>query len=144
MVADINVSGHLRKDIGYNERKVKSGAAVCIFAGNFLKEAHEMTRAEKVQRFVDQIALHDRKKTSTLHIALGFSIRDIISRDKLIEITKEYMGKIGLGDQPFIVYQHLDATNPHVHIVTISIRRDGTQINLHRTSVRTGQRRLAD
>jgi hypothetical protein len=96
MVADINVSGHLRKDIGYNERKVKSGAAVCIFAGNFLKEAHEMTRAEKTQRFVDQITLHDRKKTSTLHIYLGFSIRDIISRDKLI-----------------------------------SIRHDGTRINLH-------------
>jgi hypothetical protein len=131
MIADIDVSGHLRRDVGYNERKVKSGAAVCIFAGNFLKEAHEMTRAEKIQRFVDQIALHDRKKTSTLHIYLGFSIRDIISKDKLICISREYMERIGLGDHPFIVYQHLDAAHPHVHIVTISIRHDGTRINLH-------------
>jgi hypothetical protein len=28
------------------------------------------------------------------------------------------MDKIGFGDQPYLVYRHLDAGHPHIHIVT--------------------------
>ncbi|WP_231635100.1 relaxase/mobilization nuclease domain-containing protein [Pedobacter sp. PACM 27299] len=31
------------------------------------------------------------------------------------------MERIGLGDQPFLVYRHNDAGHQHLHIATVSI-----------------------
>ena len=41
------------------------------------------------------------------------------------------MEKIGFGEQPYLVYQHLDAGHPHIHIVTTNIQSDGKRISLH-------------
>jgi hypothetical protein len=41
------------------------------------------------------------------------------------------MDKIGFGNQPYLVYQHLDAGNPHIHIVTTNIQNNGKRISLH-------------
>ncbi len=41
------------------------------------------------------------------------------------------MDKIGFGDQPYLVYQHLDAGHPHIHIVTTNIQKNGKRIPLH-------------
>lgn len=42
-----------------------------------------------------------------------------------------YMDKIGFGDQPFLIYKHEDAGHPHVHIVSTTIKADGSRINTH-------------
>jgi cellobiose-specific phosphotransferase system component IIB len=41
------------------------------------------------------------------------------------------MQKIGFDKQPYLVYQHLDAGHPHIHIVATNIQKDGTRISLH-------------
>jgi hypothetical protein len=33
------------------------------------------------------------------------------------------------SEQPFSVYQHFDAGHPHIHIVSVKIRRDGSRID---------------
>ena len=38
------------------------------------------------------------------------------------------MDKIGFGRQPYLVYEHRDAGHPHLHIVTTSIRENGSRI----------------
>src|SRR4029079_6145587 len=47
------------------------------------------------------------------------------------EIASVYMEKIGFAEQPYLVYQHLDAGHPHIHIVTTNIQKDGRRISLH-------------
>jgi len=42
-----------------------------------------------------------------------------------------YMEKIGFCEQPYLIYRHYDAGHPHIHIVSINIRRDGSRISLH-------------
>ena len=39
------------------------------------------------------------------------------------------MNKIGFGKQPYLVYQHQDAGHPHIHIVTIKVRDNGSRID---------------
>ncbi len=45
------------------------------------------------------------------------------------EIADTYMQKIGFGEQPYLVYQHADAGHPHIHIVTLKVRKNGSRID---------------
>ena len=39
------------------------------------------------------------------------------------------MEKIGFGEQPYLTYQHFDAGHPHIHIVSVKVRADGSRID---------------
>src|SRR6202012_3788979 len=66
-----------------------------------------------------------------LHVSLNFDPSEQFSDKRLREIAAAYMGKIGFGEQPYLLYQHFDAGHPHVHLVTTNIRTDGSAIKLH-------------
>jgi len=122
MVAKITTPKSINRAINYNEQKVKSGKAECLYAGNFLQEANELNFYQKLERFEHQNALNQRAKTNTLHISLNFDAQDKLSKEKLTEIASGYMQKIGFGEQPYLVYQHHDSGHSHLHIVTTSIQ----------------------
>jgi hypothetical protein len=131
MVAKITVPNSIKRALNYNEQKMKEGVAKCIYAHNFLKEAEQLNFYEKLNRFEGLIALNKRASTNTVHISLNFGLNENIEKDKLAEIASVYMEKIGFADQPYLVYQHLDAGHPHIHIVTTNIQKDGRRISLH-------------
>ena len=41
------------------------------------------------------------------------------------------MEKIGFGKQPYLVYQHHDSGHPHIHLVSIKVRPDGSWIDMN-------------
>jgi Relaxase/Mobilisation nuclease domain len=131
MVAKITVPNSIRRALNYNEQKMKEGKAECIYAHHFLKEAEQLNFYEKLGRFQSLIDLNKRATTNTVHISLNFGLGEKIERNKLAEIASAYMEKIGFGKQPYLVYQHLDAGHPHIHIVSTNIRKDGKRISLH-------------
>jgi hypothetical protein len=131
MVAKITVPNSIKRALNYNEQKMKEGVAKCIYAHNFLKEAEQLNFHEKLNRFEGLIALNKRASTNTVHISLNFGLNEQIEKEKLTEIASVYMEKIGFADQPYLVYQHLDAGHPHIHIVTTNIKKDGKRISLH-------------
>lgn len=47
-----------------------------------------------------------------------------------MKIADAYMEKIGFGEQPYLVYQHHDAGHPHIHLVSIKVRGDGSRIDM--------------
>lgn len=130
MVAKITSPHSIKRALNYNEKKVQTGLAECIYAGNYLKNSGEMKFHEKLNRFNDLIELNERtRKSNTLHISLNFHPTENFNKDKLIDIASTYMSKIGFSKQPFLVYQHTDAGHPHIHIVTTNIQPDGRRIN---------------
>jgi len=131
MVAKITVPNSIKRALNYNEQKMKDGVAECIYAHNFLKEAELLNFYEKLSRFENLISLNKRASTNTVHISLNFGLNEQIEKEKLTEIASVYMEKIGFADQPYLVYQHLDAGHPHIHIVTTNIQTDGKRISLH-------------
>jgi len=131
MVAKITIPKSIEAALNYNEKKVQKGNAVCLHAANYLNEAKDMNFFQKLNGFEQLNSLNDRATTKTLHVSLNFDPSEKIADDKLLKIAELYMNKIGFGEQPFIVYKHEDAGHPHIHIVSTTIKADGSRINTH-------------
>ncbi len=131
MVAKINIPKRLLTALNYNERKVTQGKAICIYAGNYLQQADRMNFHQKLARFDNLNTMNERASTKTLHISLNFDPQEKIDKGTLIQIANEYINRIGFEYQPYLVYEHMDAGHPHIHIVTSTIRPDGSRINTH-------------
>jgi len=131
MVAKITTPKSAKAALNYNEQKVHKGNAEFLYAGNCLREAGEMNFYEKLEVLESLNSLNKRAATNTLHVPLNFSPGENFSDNKLASIASAYMDKIGFKEQPFLVYRHEDAGHPHIHIVSTTIRQDGSRINTH-------------
>ncbi|MFZ1528351.1 MAG: relaxase/mobilization nuclease domain-containing protein [Ferruginibacter sp.] len=131
MVAKITIPKSIEAALNYNEKKVQKGNAVCLHAANYLNEAKNMNFYQKLNGFERLNSLNERATTKTLHVSLNFDPSEKIADDKLLKIGELYMDKIGFGEQPFLVYKHEDAGHPHIHIVSTTIKEDGSRINTH-------------
>ena len=64
-----------------------------------------------------------------IHISLNPHPDDVLSDSQLADIAKEYMDKLGYGNQPYMVYKHEDIARHHIHIVSIRVDETGKKIN---------------
>ena len=131
MVAKITIPKSIEAALNYNEKKVQKGVAQCLYAANYLDEAKNMNFYQKIKGFQRLNCLNERATTKTLHVSLNFDPSEKLSNEKLNEIAFLYMEKIGFGEQPFLVYKHEDAGHPHIHIVSTTIKENGSRINTH-------------
>lgn len=129
MVARIKVSNTLLKAFYYNENKVKDGVATCISAENFPFAKERMTEMQRLGVLQKTTSLRESLKANTVHISLNFDPSETTSKEKMQEIARAYMDKIGFGKQPYLVYQHFDSGHPHLHVVTTKIDLKGRVIN---------------
>jgi len=116
----------------YHDRKVKQGRGECLYAGNMLKEAPELTLREKQFYFERLHSLNDVVRQKTLHIFLSWHPDDILDDSKMRAISREFMQEMKLGKQPYLVYRHWDTPHAHAHIITTNIRSDGSHIVIWR------------
>ncbi|MGZ3954101.1 MAG: relaxase/mobilization nuclease domain-containing protein [Flavisolibacter sp.] len=79
--------------------------------------------------------MYDNIITHTLHVSLNFPPREELPNDIFFEIAGKFMKMIGFGNQPYLVYKHLDAAHPHLHIVSTTIREDGSRIATHNLEI---------
>ena len=73
MLARVKPFAKVARVLHYNEEKVKKGQAECIYAGNYLKEAGELTRKEKRERFNAALEGNQRVVNTDMHIKLQFA-----------------------------------------------------------------------
>ena len=131
MVAIIKTGHSIHNIFQYNENKVKQGVAVCIGEGNCPMDVDQMKGTMKLNLMLKQLALNENVTRNSVHISLNFDPSEMaLSKDKLMDITNTYMDKIGFGQQPYLVYQHHDSGHPHLHIVSIKVRADGSRIDM--------------
>ncbi|TPG44160.1 relaxase/mobilization nuclease domain-containing protein [Flavobacterium pectinovorum] len=131
MVAVINTGRSIRAIFNYNENKVSVGAAQCIGEGNYPMDVQDMNASVKLNMFLKLLELNENVTRNSVHISLNFDPSEKeLSKEKLMEIAGTYMDKIGFGDQPYLVYQHHDAGHPHIHIVSIKVKADGSRIDM--------------
>ena len=131
MVAIIKTGHSINRILNYNENKVQQGVAECIGAGNYPVDIDKMVFTMKLNRFLKQADLNENVKRNSVHISLNFDVTEKgISKEKLMEIADTYMDKIGFTEQPYLVYQHHDAGHPHIHIISLKVRDDGSRIDM--------------
>ncbi|KAF2508705.1 relaxase/mobilization nuclease domain-containing protein [Flavobacterium zhairuonense] len=131
MVAVIKTGSSVHNIFNYNENKVKEGIAECIGEGNYPLEAAKLTGAMKLNRLLKQNELNENVKRNSVHISLNFDPSEsALSNEKMLKIAEHYMQKIGFGSQPYLVYRHYDAGHPHMHLMSIKVREDGSRIDM--------------
>ncbi|MFA6245315.1 MAG: relaxase/mobilization nuclease domain-containing protein [Mucilaginibacter sp.] len=131
MVAKIKSGKSLIGALSYNENKVKSGKAMLLVTSGYTKSDDALSFHDKLFRLTDLAERNLRTKTNTLHLSLNFDVNEMLETDKLVDIGSDYMKRIGFENQPYLIYHHLDAGHPHIHIVTTNIQADGKRISLN-------------
>jgi hypothetical protein len=131
MVAIIKTGHSINRILNYNENKVQQGVAECIGAGNYPVDIEKIAFTMKLNRLLKQADLNENVKRNSVHISLNFDVTEKgIPKEKLMEIADTYMAKIGFKEQPYLVYQHHDAGHPHIHIISLKVRDDGSRIDM--------------
>lgn len=128
MVAIIKTGHSVQRSFYYNENKIGQGDAQCIMAGNYPKDLADLNQMQRLNMLLKTAALNENVKRNSVHISLNFDPSEKLTKDQLTEIAGVYMDNIGFKDQPFLVYEHYDAGHPHIHIVSVKVRPDGSRI----------------
>ena len=76
--------------------------------------------------------LGQRKKSTKryAHITLNLPHGEQLENSRFYEVAKEYMEQMGYGEQPYVVVRHDDTKHEHIHIVSTTVKDDGSSINL--------------
>lgn len=130
MVAVIKTGHSVHSVLHYNENKVKEGKAKCIGEGSYPAAVQDMNLSMKLNRLTRQNVLNANVKRNSVHISLNFHPSEKYADEKLLKIADAYMEKIGFGEQPYLVYRHDDAGHPHIHLISIKVRQDGSRIDM--------------
>lgn len=109
MVAKISTGGNMFGALAYNQNKVDSGEAKVLFSNRMLlSEDGNFSIGECMRSFEMQMPVQLSTKKPILHISINPHPEDVLTDQLLSDIAKEYMRKLGYGDQPYLVYKHTD------------------------------------
>lgn len=140
MVAKINVGSSLYGALAYNGEKVNEGEGKLLASNKIFDNGTggiDIARAmADFQRYLPE---RMRTEKHVMHISLNPHPDDKLTDTELADIAREYMEKIGYGEQPFVVFKHEDINREHLHIVSIRVGKDGKRLNndyIHRRSKR--------
>lgn len=140
MQAKINRVASAKTVIRYHDQKIDKGDARMIEASGFFRKPGELSSEHVLARFTPFLDLNERARKKIFHTSLSFHPDDKqkLSDTTLREVSRRFMKEIGLVEQPYLVYRHLDTAVPHVHIVCPLIDRNGERLPL--PNVRRGSR----
>jgi hypothetical protein len=114
--------------VWYNEKKVAEGAAIRLYAANFLQDTEQLTFKRIVNRFSRLEELDQESRSRAFHIKLTFAASEQFPRDRYTAIAREYMSLMGMDRQPYVVYQHVDTGSTHLHLVAGKITTLGRKV----------------
>ena len=130
MIAKISSSNSLAATLGYNFKKVeKHEASVLLVQGLFQDRNGRYSRAQVLADMLRTIPERCRTKKTVFHCSLNPHPDEKLSDEALSRIAAEYMGALGYGAQPYIVFRHNDIPRAHIHIVSLRVDSEGRKIN---------------
>lgn len=84
-----------------------------------------------VRSFEMQASLNSRVEKPVKHIALSWPPEDSakLNSQELRKVTFMYLRKMKMDNTQFLITQHLETDNPHVHIILNMVNNAGKKIN---------------
>ena len=132
MVAKINRGVSLYGAIIYNQQKVEDATARIIYGNRMITDVTgnpEHIMRQTLWAFENYLLANKNTEKPILHISLNPSLDDRLTDGQFADLAKEYMQKMGYGDQPYIVYIHEDIDRRHIHIVSTCVNEKGEKID---------------
>lgn len=129
MIAKIGKGENLYGAISYNQKKIDCGNGQVLLL-NGIPETLDNTYSTGYlhQCFEPYLSANIRTEKPVRHISLNPDPADKVSDGQLVEITQEYMERMGYGNQPYIIFKHTDIERTHIHIVTVCVGLDGKKL----------------
>ena len=130
MVAKISVGKNLYGVLAYNQNKVDEGEAK-ILSTHLLRypEDGRFRPDESMRQLLEWMPSHYRTEKPVIHISLNPHPDDILTDEQLAEIGREYMQRLGYGNQPYLVFKHEDIDRHHIHIVSLRVDSEGRKVS---------------
>lgn len=85
--------------------------------------------ARMVENFNAFMPKTGKTKKPVLHISLNPHPDDSLTEQQYEILAREYLEKLGFGEQPYIIYKHMDIDRHHIHIVTVNVNEQGKRLN---------------
>ena len=140
MVAKITVGTSLYGALAYNGMKVNEGEGKLLAVNKVFDDGSgrvDIARAE--QDFKRYMPENVRTRNKVIHISLNPHPDDRLTDMEMEQLAREYLEKLGYGDQPYLIFKHEDINRHHLHIVSVNVDEHGRRLNkdfIHRRSKR--------
>ena len=111
MVANIRSRPSPSGALYYNKEKVDKDEAEVLFRQKMLEPFDRYGRLDIdacMESFRPYLEANRRTTNTVFHVLLNPSPEDKLTGEQLRETAKEYMERMGYGDQPYIVFKHND------------------------------------
>ncbi len=130
MVAKISIGSSLYGALSYNGMKMNRDEGRVLGANKIILPADgHIDIARMVENFNLFMPKMGRTKKPVLHIFLNPHPDDKLTEQQYEILAREYLDKLGFGEQPFIIYKHMDIDRHHIHIVTVNVNEQGKRLN---------------
>ena len=140
MVAKISVGTSLYGALAYNGVKVNEGEGKLLAVNKVFDDGSgRVDIARAGQDFKRYMPENVRTRNKVIHISLNPHPDDRLTDMELENLAREYLEKLGYGDQPYLIFKHEDINRHHLHIVSVNVDERGRRLNkdfIHRRSKR--------
>lgn len=130
MVAKISLGSSLYGALAYNGEKINKEEGRLLATHKIYNDGSgtiDIHRAmEDFGRFMPT---NVRTEKPVLHISLNPHPDDRLTDTDLADIAREYLDRLGYGNQPYIVCKHEDIDRHHLHIITVNVDETGKRLN---------------
>ncbi|ROT06189.1 relaxase [Muribaculaceae bacterium Isolate-104 (HZI)] len=130
MVAKISIGSSLYGAISYNGEKINEAKGRILGSNKVVipPDGH-VDVARMVEDFKSFMPKMGRTKKPVLHISFNPHPDDRLTDQDFEILAREYLDKLGFGEQPWVMYKHEDIDRHHIHIVTVNVNEQGKRLN---------------
>lgn len=130
MVAKISIGSSLYGALAYNSEKINNEEGRLLGANKIILPADGQIDIGRIaENFREFMPMMGRTKKPVLHISLNPHPDDKLTDQDFEILAREYLEKLGFGEQPYIIYKHEDIDRHHIHIVTVNVNEQGKRLN---------------
>ena len=132
MVANIRSGSSPGGALRYNKEKLDKDEAEVLFWQKMLEPFDKHGRLDIdacMDSFWPYLEANRRTTNTVFHASLNPSPEDRPTDEQLRDIAREYMERMGYGNQPYIVFKHKDIERQHLHIVSLRVDEQGRKIS---------------
>ena len=130
MVAKISIGSSLYGALAYNSEKINRVEGRLLGANKIILPADGQIDIGRIaENFRAFMPMMGRTKKPVLHISLNPHTDDKLTDQDFEILAREYLDKLGFGEQPYIIYKHMDIDRHHIHIVTVNVNEQGKRLN---------------
>ncbi len=129
MIAKITSGKSIYGVLRYNGLKTDDGKAEVLLQNNMLASPdNRFDMGLCMRSFTPCLIANRRTEKPVIHISLNPDPKDRVTDRELSEMAEKYMQKMGYGNQPYIVFKHVDIDRQHLHIVSVRVDESGRKI----------------